>query len=280
MHGLIFVTWEKYLGERFGTSLLNTYRRSIGETPATSPLTSRVYSDAVLLTGVEAASKLTHVPADNLLRGYGRYFIINGLTSHLCSYLLQQVHSGRELLLAMRDAHAQMGRLPDGLTPPIFAFEMISTNPNELALIYDSNRHLCPVLWGAITGAAERYGERVQIVERTCMRNGAAACRFEMCFITSPSGPLQHKETAEQRVRREEHQKFADLVLSVLPHEGGLKLADLQMLLWHRNLPPNMLRPTMMLTALKHLQYAGLVASSAGEGDDLAQRRYWRAPTA
>src|SRR5438309_5519350 len=150
MHGLIFVTWEKYLAERFGASLLNTYRSAIGETPATAPLASRVYDDAVLLTGVAAANKLTHVPVDNLLRGYGRYFIINGLTSHLCSYLLEQVHSGRELLLAMRAAHAQMGRLPNGLTPPIFVFEMISTNPGELALIYDSNRHLCPVLWGAI----------------------------------------------------------------------------------------------------------------------------------
>src|ERR1700730_9448967 len=52
MQGLIFVTWEKSLAERFGTSLLNTYRNKIGETPAHSPLASRVYDDAVLLTGV------------------------------------------------------------------------------------------------------------------------------------------------------------------------------------------------------------------------------------
>ena len=31
MHGLIFVTWEKYLAERFGSSLLNDYRHAIGE---------------------------------------------------------------------------------------------------------------------------------------------------------------------------------------------------------------------------------------------------------
>ena len=52
MHGLIFVTWEKYLAERFGVTTLRKYRDALGETSATAPLTSRVYEDAVLLAGV------------------------------------------------------------------------------------------------------------------------------------------------------------------------------------------------------------------------------------
>ncbi len=47
MQGLIFVTCEKYLAERFGTMLLNIYRAAIGETAATAPLTSRVYDDTL-----------------------------------------------------------------------------------------------------------------------------------------------------------------------------------------------------------------------------------------
>src|SRR6266566_1538341 len=114
MHGLIFVTWEKYLSERFGSSLLNAYRKAIGEMTATAPLVSRVYDDATLLAGVGMACQLTHLPADTLLREYGRYFILNGLTRHLCAYLLSQMHSGRDLLLTMRQAHEQMSRTPDG----------------------------------------------------------------------------------------------------------------------------------------------------------------------
>src|SRR5947199_2898112 len=105
MHGLIFVTWEKYLSERFGSSLLNEYRKAIGEAPATAPLASRVYDDQTLLAGVGAACTLTRLPAETLLREYGRYFIVNGLTSHLCAYLLSQVHTGYDLLLTMRTAH-------------------------------------------------------------------------------------------------------------------------------------------------------------------------------
>src|SRR5712691_9709936 len=160
MHGLIFVTWEKFLAERFGSELLNDYRNAIGETAASAPLASRVYDDATLLAGVGVAVQLTRLPADTLLWEYGRYFIINGLTSHLCAYLLTQVHSGRDLLLTMRSAHAQMRRTPDAITPPLFAYEAISADPREMALIYDSPRKLYAVLWGALEGTGERYGER------------------------------------------------------------------------------------------------------------------------
>jgi len=280
MHGLIFVTWEKYLSERFGGSLLHEYRHAIGETATNAPLTSRVYDDETLIAGVGAACKLTRLPADTLLREYGRYFIINGLTRHLCAYLLGQVQSGRDLLLTMRNAHAQMRRTPDALTPPLFGYEAISSHPNEFALIYDSPRQLCSVLLGAIEGAAERYGERAQIVERTCMKRGAAVCRFEVAFSRQSSGPLSQVETPEQAARRKEQQQLANMVLEALPDYDGLTLMELQSRLQHWQVSPNQTRPSVVLEALHHLQHAGLVASTANQpGDDLARRRYWRAPT-
>jgi len=281
MHGLIFVTWEKYLSERFGSSLLYEYRAAIGETPATAPLASRIYSDETLLAGVGAATKLTGVPVDTLLREYGHYFVINALTSHLCAYLLTQVQSGRDLLLVMRDAHAQMRRIPDAITPPLFAYEAISTNPNELALIYDSPRQLCPVLLGAIEGAAERYGERVSLIERTCMKRGGPVCRFEMRFFPPSSELVRQQETPEQLAHRRAQHQLADLVWSVLPDQDGVTLTELQGMLplWRVN--PNQLRPSFLLEAVRHLQHAGLVASTANQrGDDLTRRRYWRVPTA
>ena len=182
MHGLIFVTWEKYLTERFGGSLLKAYRDAIGETPSNAPLASRLYDDATLLAGVGAASRLTGVAADILLREYGRYFIINGLTSHLCSYVLSQIHSGQSLLLAMRDVHARLRKTREGLTPPLFNYET-PLYANEVVLLYDSPRQLCSVLWGAIGGAAERFGEQVQVSEQSCMKKGAVLCRLPRCFL-------------------------------------------------------------------------------------------------
>lgn len=277
MHGLIFVTWEKYLSERFEGKVLKEYRNALGQTSASALLTSRVYDDELLLAGVAVVSRITRVSADTLLREYGRYFLLNGLTRHLCAYLLTQVHSGRDLLLTMHDAHEQMTRLPDGLTPPLFQYRTQADKPNALALIYDSPRKLCSVLMGAIEGAAERYGEQVHIVERTCMKRGDPVCRFDVRFSASSKAPM---ETAEQTKRYQTKQQFADFLFSLLPDEGGVTLTELQELLIFRKIGQQWRRPALLLQALQHLHHAGLVATTANQpGDNLALRRYWRAPT-
>src|SRR5712691_7225709 len=216
MHGLIFVTWEKYMSDRFGSSLLHEYRNAIGETAASAPLTGRVYDDATLLAGVGAACQLTHLPADTLLREYGRYFMLNGLTRHLCAYLLNQVHSGRELLLVMSQAHHQMRRTPDGLTPPLFGYKVMPGDREGFVLVYNSPRKVCSLLEGAIQGAAALYDEEVHIVERTCMHKGASSCRFEVHFF-APSEPASlHQDIPEQQERKRVQRQLADLVFAVL----------------------------------------------------------------
>jgi len=280
MHGLIFVTWEKYLSERFGEVLFKEYRMAIGETAATSPLASRTYSDDVLLEGVKLACELTAMPQDTLLWEYGRYFMLNGLTSHLCAYLLTRVNNGRDLLLLMRDAHAQMRRLPDGLTPPLFEYQVTSSLQEELSLIYDSPRRLCTLLWGAIEGSAQRYSQRVQVVETSCMKKGAPVCRFELRFSGPACEAEEILETPEQIAKRANQQQLANLVLSVLPSDYGLTMIDLQEHLRLWGVKTQQLRPALLLEALRHLQHAGLVSSTANQPDDnLMNRRYWRTPT-
>ena len=165
MHGLFLVIWENFLAERFGNSLLHAYRIALKEDPAAVPLVSKVYEDEKLLKGVDMACKLTRMPADTLLREFGRFFVINGLTSHICAYLLSQVKNGRELLLIMQEAHARMQGMASAIPPPFFTCELVAGHSNNFILIYDSPRQLCPVLHGAIEGAAERFGEKVYILE-------------------------------------------------------------------------------------------------------------------
>jgi predicted hydrocarbon binding protein len=279
MHGLIFVTWEKYLSDRFGSSLLASYRVKIGETPATAPHSNHVYDDAVLLAGVSAACELTGIPADTLLREYGHYFIANGLTSYLCAFLLKQVHHARDLLLAMNSAHAQLRRTSDTLTPPLFRYQMIASRPNDLVLTYESPRKLCSVLLGAIEGAAERYSEQVRVVERACMKQGHPACCFEIRFF--PFAQVTVKlETAEQLEHQREKQDFANLLLSILPDADGITLINLQKILEQSNLHSRYLRPCKLVEALQQLQHVGLVSSTANQLRDLLmERRYWRTPT-
>ncbi|MEO8955956.1 MAG: heme NO-binding domain-containing protein [Ktedonobacteraceae bacterium] len=278
MHGLIFVTWEKYLSERVSGAALRKYKDALEGKIAPTLLASRVYDDDLLLVAVTTASRITAISPETLLHEYGRYFITNGLTRHLCAYILTQVHNARELLLSMHDAHEQMGRLPESLTPPLFQYRTQANKPNELTLIYDSPRKLCPVLMGAIEGAAERYGERVQIVEQMCMKRGDPVCRFELRFAASAAGP---QETPEQREHHQTKQQFAQVILTLLPDEGGFTLAEVQKAVVLRGMKQEWARPALLLEALRHLHHAGLAATSANHtGDDFANRRYWRAPGA
>jgi hypothetical protein len=179
----------------------------------------------------------------------------------------------------MRDAHAQMRRAPDGLTPPLFKYEDVSPANREFILIYDNHRNLCPLLWGAIKGAAKLYNEKAQIVEQTCMRQGAPACRFKVAFYPTSENPYADAQLAAQNAAK---RQFADFVLSMIPDSHGITLAELQGMMknYYQDSSPRQLRPSILLEALHHLQHAGLVASTINQpGDTLMTRRYWRVPT-
>ncbi|MGH2508237.1 MAG: heme NO-binding domain-containing protein [Ktedonobacteraceae bacterium] len=280
MLGLIFITWEKYLSERFGNALLQNYRAQIGETSATALIASRHYDDKLMLQGVELISQIAHIPVETLLREYGRYFVANALTGKLCAYLLSQISSGRDLLLAMRDTHARLRVAFQGATPPVFEYGE-STDPNEVIVIYRSERHLCALLYGTIEGAAQRYNEYVHIVERTCMQQGADACRFEAHFFPNKQH-LPYMLTSEQEYNQYLQKQFADLVFSALPsygHNQGRTLLEMRALLAARGLHSYYQRPALLLEALQHLQFAGLVMSNANDDSStMMTRRYWRTP--
>src|SRR5207237_10826193 len=131
-------------------------------------------------------------------------------------------------------------------TPPLFAYEALSYNkPNDLAVIYDSPRRVCAVLWGCIEGAAERYGERVSIVERSCVQRGAAVCRFELHFFRAPAHSLVPEETTAQQEHQRASRQLDDLVLSILPSANGVTLSDLQAMLRRWAVSPSQVRPSV-----------------------------------
>lgn len=275
MHGLIFVTWEKFLVEKYSKEVLGFYRRSIQDTEARYALASRVYDDAVLLRGVSATSRATGVHANELLRQYGRYFMNNSLTDHLCAYLLSQAQSAQDLLLAMRSAHAQMRNTAPGMSPPIFGYATYAESPSKLLIKYDSHRQLCPVLYGCIEGAADRFHEAVSIQERSCMQNGAPACLMEARFAKNTE-PLQ-LESLEMANKQSESRWLDSMVLQLLPMQGGYTLKQVNELLQaHPGVPSAQVRPSAAFNAVQHLQHAGLVASTADRGDLLLDRRFWR----
>ena len=278
MLGLVYATWEKYLAERFDVSVLQHYRKSVGDIVESSPLANRVYDDEALVQGLDLVGRLTNQHPDALLHQFGRYFINYGLTRHLCSYLLSQTTCARDLVLIMRQAHIQMATGPDGLTPPTFTYKPLSADNNHLLITYESPRYFCGWLWGALEGAADRFGESIRVQERACQKNGAQNCLFEVQFDTTIA--KRQVRTQEQEERWRAQQALATRIQAILPdRQPGLTMAELQSMLKSIESDPRQMRPAVVLEVLQMLQHAGLLASTANQlGDTFDRRRYWLVP--
>lgn len=293
MKGIIFVVWEKYLNDRFGAKFIDTYRAQLGETSDQLPISGRTYPDELLVKGVQTASQISFMSGDRLMVEYGRYFMLNGLIEYLCGYLLAQSWNGADLLLQMRDAHAQMRRTPDGLEPPLFEYQVLSDDHRHMMLTYESGRKLCSLLEGCVIGAAERFGEKVHIHEHVCMKNGAPACRFEIRFEGESWADKATPAMIEQEKQRLSKQGLSNLVLQTLPYDvrGSMTLETLHSAvmqnqgsyfpeIYHKQQTLTAIHVSQVYTALAKLQQVGLVASTVNlPGDNFGNRRYWRAPT-
>jgi hypothetical protein len=159
----------------------------------------------------------------------------------------------------MHDAHEQMRRLPDGLTPPLFQYLAQAQKPDELILIYENERKLCPVVLGAIEGAADRYGEQVHIIERTGKKRGDPVCRFEIRFSAASTVSM---ETPEQRKQQETKQQFAQFIFSLLPDSEGITLAELQKRAVLQGMKQQWARPALLLEALIQAKQQATKSSS------------------
>ncbi|MBE3557822.1 MAG: heme NO-binding domain-containing protein [Ktedonobacteraceae bacterium] len=279
MMGLIFVSWENYVAVQFGKAMAQTYRQELLKFTGMAPLINRAYRDEAFLYGVQVVSRLTHISADLLLRQFGRYYIVNDLTRHLCAYLLTQAENARDTLLLMRQAHKQMSVSPEGLTPPVFSYEFLNMERNHLLVTYESPRQLCGWFWGAVEGTADRFGERVLVREHSCVKRGDAQCRFEVYFQMNQAS--HHSSAAEMREQIQKQRPLSEEVLRLLPEreQDAVTLFELQMKLQH--LPGSYALPrlSLLLEVVQRLQYTGLVATTASRtGDDLSRCRYWRLP--
>ena len=293
MKGIIFVVWEKYLAERFGSKFVENYRTSIGESTDQLPMTSRTYPDAMLVKGIGAASQLSFLPEDRLIFEYGHYFMLNGLVEYLCGYLLAQSWTASDLLLQMRDAHAQMRRTPDGVEPPLFAYEVLSADHNHMILTYDSGRKLCSLLDGCIHGAAERFGEKVSTRELSCMKKGDSLCRFEVLFDGASWAKNATPDVIERETQRLYKQGLSNLVLQVLSADAhaSMSLKDVHRAVMQNQIPQlpaghrkvqtiSSIHVSQVYSVIAKLQQVGLIASTVNQADDTFEnRRYWRAPT-
>jgi hypothetical protein len=175
MKGIVFNLLEQVVVEEYGESTWDNLLEATGLSGVYTAVGS--YEDDELLKLVGVASETLGQKPDDLVRWFGRS-AIPLLYERYPSFFSQ--HEGtRSFLLTLNEViHPEVRKLFPGAYAPSFIFD--ESRPDGLGLRYQSHRNLCSFAEGLIEGAADHYGDRVAIDQRSCTKRGDAECDLEV----------------------------------------------------------------------------------------------------
>ena len=177
MKGVVFNLLEQLVRREFGDSAWNSVRQDADVDATFTSIDS--YPDAVLRRLIAAVGKRAQKTPGEALQWFGRHSM--PLLKSMYPSLFDSQPSARSFILTLNDIiHPEVQRLYPGADVPVFDFG--TPSPDELTLGYQSPRKLCALAQGFIEGAADHYGEVVDVEQSECMHRGDAKCVFRLRF--------------------------------------------------------------------------------------------------
>lgn len=137
------------------------------------------YPDEELFSLVAQASAATGMSADDVVIWFGRRAIPRFRDRYPSFF--EGHTSARSMVLSLNDViHPEVRKLFPGAYVPEFDFDEVGDDGIRLG--YQSTRKLCSFAEGLILGAADHFGEQVDVAHELCMKRGddrcVLVCRF------------------------------------------------------------------------------------------------------
>jgi len=172
VHGIIFAEFKKFIVVTADTETWIKVQFSAG-LEHKRYLASEAYPDQELVDLVRAGSQLLNKPASLLLESFGE-FIVPDLLSIYHAFIKSEWTALDVIEKAESTIHKTVRLEDPTASPPVLQVERLG--PDEVQIIYNSERRLCSVAKGIIRGVGKHYGEALRIEEKDCMLRGAKAC--------------------------------------------------------------------------------------------------------
>jgi len=139
----------------------------------------KTYSDSSTYDFVGAASKVLGVPAEGVLKLYGKYWISFAASHGYEDMLAMFGPDLKTCLINLNHMHSHMGSfMPDIRAPQ---FNVTVKSEKVLEVVYVSERvGLLPFVEGLFEGLAERYNTKIQLNTIGPKNNGTL---FEVIFL-------------------------------------------------------------------------------------------------
>jgi hypothetical protein len=184
--GIVFNLLEQLVARDFGDDTWDALLDASGLEGVYTSLGS--YPDQDLTKLVSAASDALTMPGDDVVVWFGRNAV--PLFARRYPKLFEPHDSTRSFVLTLNDIiHPEVRKLYPGADVPEFDFERGADDEGPLRMGYRSQRRLCSFAEGLIEGAAEHFGERVEISQPTCMKRGDEQCLLEISFAAAEPVP-------------------------------------------------------------------------------------------
>jgi hypothetical protein len=175
--GVIFNLLEQLVRREFGDQ---EWRYVLEDADADGTFTSLGnYPDALLRRLVATVGKRAQKTPGEALQWFARYTM--PMLAGQYPHLFAGHTTTRTFVLTLNDIiHPEVRRLYPGVDVPVFDFD--SSSADVLTLGYRSPRKLCALAHGFIEGAADHFGESVEVEQSECMHRGDARCVFHLRF--------------------------------------------------------------------------------------------------
>ena len=175
--GIVYNLLEACVSREYGDDTWDDLLHSADLDGAYTSLGS--YPDEDLYALVTAASGALGQPADAIVRWFGR----NAMPLLAAQYpAFFTPHTGtRTFVLTLNDIiHPEVRKLYEGADLPTFSFA--GSTDELLVMGYRSPRRLCAFAEGLLAGAADHYGEMIEINQPQCMLRGDEHCVLEIAL--------------------------------------------------------------------------------------------------
>lgn len=137
------------------------------------------YPDSDLVKLVSAASSALQLPADEVVRWFGRR-ALPLLVAKFPQFFVGHQSTRSFLLTLNHIVHPEVRKIHPDADLPVFDYD--ASSDGVLLMGYRSRRQLCALGEGLIEGAAAHFGELVVIEQPQCVKRGDDRCIFRVAL--------------------------------------------------------------------------------------------------
>ena len=180
MKGIVFNLLEEAVVNTHGEAAWDGLLDATGLSGAYTSLGS--YPDEEIVKLVDAGAAALNLTPVEVLRWFGRTAM--PMLAKKYPVFFEGHTSARTFILSVNSIiHPEVRKLYAGAHCPFFRFEQAPDG--SFTMTYDSPRRLCALAQGFIEGAADHFGETVEVEHSICMHHGEEKCLLRVRLTKS-----------------------------------------------------------------------------------------------